>query len=374
MRIYGLGIIGLGDVTERFIDAAKKLGIRVMAAADIIDEVEAAKRMNKLGISEAKFFKVKNNELPEGFFDSGVDIVYIASPHNPIDTHPLYVQQAAKHGKFIILEKPPSAFPTGRKEIEDASKKVKILSANHHQFYPAFLYLVRLVQSGELCVLGRITNIEGDVLEIDRLTHLRNTWLFRGPGIGVDTLPHLLVKLFTLGAEEVEVNKAYWDSPFDKGTEVVIGGRRLPTNLFTTEIGSRSGKPRSSETFIEIKLTVKNGENFVPGALAHFRAGKLMPIDSRKFVVNFEHGEAIFADHNTFEVRGENSLLFEVTAKGNPYVSVLVNALRYFETGEDRFNTLVNALRSMEKIFESYEIMERVKIYNPLDWHDLIVQ
>jgi len=352
-------LIGLGDVVARFvIEAAKKLGIEIVAVADMLSKSGAERRLKELGIGGAKYFKIKEDyNLPQEFLEAG-DMVYIGSPHNPKDTHPIYAQQAAKHDKPIILEKPAHARPQGGKEIEEAFKKIKIVCANHHTFYPAFLYLIRLLRGGELRLLGRIVSVEGEVFETDRLTHPRNIWLFRGPGIGVDTLPHLLVKLFTLGAEGVEVNKVYWDSIFDKGAEVKIGGQSLPAGQFINDVSSEP-----SEVFMSIELKV-NGENFIPEASARFSAGKLMPMDSRKFIVNFERGEAVFADHHSLEIRGEGGSLTELTAKGNPYINILINALKYFETGIDHFNTLKNALQSMKVIHEAYTRMERARIYD----------
>ena len=115
LPIIRAGIIGTGRIAGRFIPEATAVsGINVQSV------------YNPHAESEKKFGSKWNLDTPDSLeaFWNGIDIVYIASPH---ETHFEYAKQALEHGKHVLCEKPLALQKAEVTELYDLAKKKNVV-------------------------------------------------------------------------------------------------------------------------------------------------------------------------------------------------------------------------------------------------------
>lgn len=148
MEQVTIGIIGTGRIAKRFISDANKYN-------DIIVKSVFSRNMQRV----TDF--VHENEVLYGFdniddfLDSGLDAVYIASPH---ETHFMYSKTCILAKKHVLCEKPATLNQEELKELILLSKKhdVVFLEAVKTAFLPAFSKVLSELESG----------IVGNILEV----------------------------------------------------------------------------------------------------------------------------------------------------------------------------------------------------------------
>ncbi len=143
-----IGVIGIGRIAKRFIssiDSHSNLVVKSVLSRNI-------QRVNN--------FIIENNIIYgfddiESFLDSGIDAVYIASPH---ETHFEYAKKSILSKKHVLCEKPATLKKEHLEELIDLAKQhnVVFLEAIKTAFLPAFSQLLSELKSG----------IIGDVLEV----------------------------------------------------------------------------------------------------------------------------------------------------------------------------------------------------------------
>lgn len=149
--IFKVGVVGSGRIASRFIPESMIVnGVQVVSVYD----------PNKnCSMSFAEKFNI------EPYFDdfkdflSGLDAVYVASPHL---THYQYTKQALEAGKHVLCEIPFSLSGKKAKELYDYAEvhNLILLEANKTAFCPAFCHITTLVKSG---VIGDVVDVHASL-------------------------------------------------------------------------------------------------------------------------------------------------------------------------------------------------------------------
>lgn len=149
--MLNVGVYGLGGWGKRLVTSVqgKSEKIRVVAcAARTRASVEQFARDNGIDIVEDYAALLK---------DSRVQGVILATPHT---LHPVHVQQAARAGKHVFVEKPLALNAAAAAEAVRVCREqgVKLGVGFNRRFRPAMQELRRLATSGSL---GRLLHLEG---------------------------------------------------------------------------------------------------------------------------------------------------------------------------------------------------------------------
>ncbi len=161
--IVKLGIIGYGNIANRFIEESKYIsGINVEGVFGL--------NLEKLSIFANKHELNFYTDSIDLFFEK-VDAVYIATPHL---SHYEYIKMALNRGKHVICEKPITLNELETKSVYQLAQKnnLVLLEAIKTAYTPAFSRLVGLAKSGRI---GKIKNIDatftklvsGNIRELD---------------------------------------------------------------------------------------------------------------------------------------------------------------------------------------------------------------
>ena len=160
--VFKVGIIGTGRIANRFVPESK-----------VVNGIEVTSVLNPAQ-ADAYEFALKHHITAYTDFDnfiSGIDVVYIASPHL---THYDYAKRAIEAGKHVLCEIPMVLESNQARELYDLSleKGIVLLEASKTAHCPGFRHLVTLVKSG---VIGDVVDVraslskmvEGDLRELD---------------------------------------------------------------------------------------------------------------------------------------------------------------------------------------------------------------
>ncbi len=152
------GVIGTGFIGPVHIEGLRRLGVQVVALADVPDRVAAASA--KLGIPQAF------GDYRELLKSADIDVVHVASPNR---FHCEMSLAALRAGKHCVCEKPLAMDTTEAAEIvKTAQSSGTVFAVNYNiRFYPAVLQLRKLVERGEL---GEIMHVNGSYFQ-DWLFH-----------------------------------------------------------------------------------------------------------------------------------------------------------------------------------------------------------
>lgn len=146
-NIQRIGIIGTGRIAERFIPEAK-----------LVSGVNTEGVYNPHAGSAERFAEKWDinayTDLEE--FYAGVDMIYIASPH---ESHYSYIKSALEHGKHVLCEKPMVLKKEQAEELFALAKEQgRILFEGVKTAYcPGFSKLLGIACSG---AIGNIRNVE----------------------------------------------------------------------------------------------------------------------------------------------------------------------------------------------------------------------
>lgn len=185
-----LGIAGLGLAGALMVRAAAlEPGVRLAAAADPREAPRAA---------FARDFGAPVYEDLEALCrDPGVEVLYIATPHQ---FHAEHAVLAARHGKHVLLEKPMALSLADCDAILDAAEAagVHLMVGHTHAYDPAIRAMRRIIASGRLGRLQLLATFNyTDFLYRPRRPEELDTG--RGGGIVFNQLPHQIDILRTLG-------------------------------------------------------------------------------------------------------------------------------------------------------------------------------
>lgn len=137
-----IGIVGTGRIAKRFAEEAH-----------FIDAANIRAAMSR-DMQKVENF-IKNRDIPfgfsdfESFLDSGIDAVYIATPH---ETHYSYAKQALLAGKHVLCEKPITLNPGELEELFALAKEKKLvlLEAIKTAFFLGFRKILSDISKGKI--------------------------------------------------------------------------------------------------------------------------------------------------------------------------------------------------------------------------------
>ncbi len=246
-KIFGIGIIGCGQIGQKRANALGKEGLLV-ACADI-----DLKRATSLArTSNAKVFEDWQDllKLPE------VEIVVVATLHDSLAEITL---AAIESGKYILVEKPAAR---NAKELEPVvvaanQKGVKVHVGFNHRYHRSLRKAKEIIDSSEL---GELMFIRGRYGHGGRLGYDKE-WRAKpelsGGGELIDQGPHLidLSRWFLGEFNDIQgfAQACYWDMPVDDNGFMMLKTVKKQTaflhvscsewkNLFSMEIYGREGK------------------------------------------------------------------------------------------------------------------------------------
>lgn len=200
-----LGMIGCGDIADKFINESKYVsGVNIEGIYGP-DEASAQKFSEKheLAFSETNY---------DAFLDK-VDAVYIASPNL---THYEYIKKALEKGKHVLCETPIVLSKGQACELYAlaADCGCVLLEAAQTAFSPGFIRLISIAKSG---LIGQIKNVDATFTRTaGGNSKVLNTSLGEGSVTSLATYP-LLVIMKLLGNDIENVD---FYSYFDEETQV----------------------------------------------------------------------------------------------------------------------------------------------------------
>lgn len=166
-RILRIGIIGTGRIANRFAAEVKNVsGVNIQAVYN--PRKESADKF-------AKTWEIDSFTNVDDFLD-GVDIVYIASPH---ETHYEYTKTALGARKHVICEKPMVFKQAQAEELYALAKEnnVKLFEGIKTAYCPGFNSLCELAFDGSI---GEIKNVEACFTKLENPAHRELTDLKYG--------------------------------------------------------------------------------------------------------------------------------------------------------------------------------------------------
>ena len=139
-HIQRIGIIGTGRIAERFVPESKLVsGINTESVYNPHEE-SATRFAQKWSINVYSDLEV---------FYAGIDMVYIASPH---ETHYEYIKSALGHGKHVLCEKLLTLHGVQAKELYQCAKdnELVLLEGIKAAYCPGFNKLLGIACSGTI--------------------------------------------------------------------------------------------------------------------------------------------------------------------------------------------------------------------------------
>jgi predicted dehydrogenase len=148
MTPYRVGVIGLGIMGQRMMDAMQQHGQFSIAATWDLDQAQTEKQSHKYADAQAM-------DSAESLINSDLDLVYIATP--PL-THLAYVRSVAEAGKAVFCEKPLAVDVEEARQVVEFVQSEKIPNAINFPFAttPAVTEIEHRIQQGEHGQTNRI--------------------------------------------------------------------------------------------------------------------------------------------------------------------------------------------------------------------------
>jgi predicted dehydrogenase len=206
------GILGSGWIAEQFVASVRAHTRQVIAAVGSRSGETAEAFARKRGIAAA------HGSYEALVEDPGVDVIYVATPHNMHHEHALLALGAGKH---VLVEKPMALNRAQAAEMVAAAraKGVFFAEALWTYFLPKFDVLQQILDAG---VLGEVRSVYTEYGEHFTRDHrIFDPALAGGPLLDLGTYPvSLLAKL--LGVPERVVGLAQADASGVHGQLAVV--------------------------------------------------------------------------------------------------------------------------------------------------------
>ncbi|MCK4626128.1 MAG: Gfo/Idh/MocA family oxidoreductase [Phycisphaerae bacterium] len=222
MKKIRVGLIGCGDVSERYAEA-----LRDMEAGELVAVMDTQKQVAE---SLGKQFNVAyTDDVKEIMSNKDIDMVIVAVPHH---LHAPIAIQAARAGKHVMCEKPlATTLDEGREIISECDKAGVKLGVNYAlRYHPAAAKARELLAKK---AIGEIFNIRMVLFGFKKetywtqgyrgrsVTHWRGSWATSGGGVLMMNFSHYidLVRYLT-GMEITRVSAEYGTYGSPAGVEV----------------------------------------------------------------------------------------------------------------------------------------------------------
>lgn len=212
----GWGIVGLGNIAQKFAD-----DLKLMAGGELIAvasrDIEKAKNFRAL--NNAKYAFGSYQEL---FNCKEVDVVYIATPHT---SHAELSIKAMKHGRNVLCEKPMGI---NRGEVEEMiavarENNVFLMEALWSRFNPSISKVKDLLDDG---IIGDIAYIHADfafyALDRDESGRLLNPALAGGSLLDIGIYPIFLAYLILGYPEKILATSKIHKTGVDIQTSMIF--------------------------------------------------------------------------------------------------------------------------------------------------------
>ena len=217
-----VGVVGLGFVANHHVNAWRKIGGRILAVADIIED-KARDFAYRYDIP--KYFR----SVEEMLDNIELDVLSICTPPQ---THKQIVLKAVEKGVNVFVEKPLVLKYSDAVEIIEKAKSrdVKIGVTTNYLFTPTMVKTRELVRKG---VIGDLKRVDVFVyVPEDVILNVDGGWLKDLPGGAFgEVLPHpiyllqsLLGKLDLVSVSSAKISKSIWQK-YDE-LHVLLKGER----------------------------------------------------------------------------------------------------------------------------------------------------
>jgi predicted dehydrogenase len=190
-KIYRWGIIGPGKIAEKFAAAIQNMPNSVLHGVASRDIERARQFAEKYKASKSY------GSYEELACDSGIDAVYIATPHTFHRDHALL---CLENKKPVLCEKPMSVSYNSTLEIVNAAKKNNtfLMEAMWTRFLPIIDKTLELIKNGEIGEIKHVRADFGFMVPFDPASRLYNIQLGGGSLLDVGVYP-LFLCLLLLG-------------------------------------------------------------------------------------------------------------------------------------------------------------------------------
>ncbi len=222
MKKIGVGLIGCGDVSERYAEA-----LRDMETGELVAVMDTQKQVAE---NLAKQFNVAyTDDVKEIMSNKDIDVVIVAVPHH---LHAPIAIQAARAGKHVMCEKPlATTLDEGAEIISECDKAGVKLGVNFAlRYHPTVAKARELLEKK---AIGEIFNIGMVFFGYKKetywtqgyrgrsVTHWRGKWATSGGGVLMMNFSHYidLVRYLT-GLEITRVSAEYDTYGSPAGVEV----------------------------------------------------------------------------------------------------------------------------------------------------------
>ncbi len=172
------GVLGTGWIADKFVTAIQKHSSQCIVAVGSRSIESATEFARRFCIEHT------HGSHEELVSDPGVDLVYIATPHNAHLPHALLALQSGKH---TVVEKPLALTAIQGQRIADeaASRGLFCMEAYWTAFLPKFDVLRQLLEAG---ALGDVTAVVADFGEWFSANHrIHRSELAGGPMLDLGT-------------------------------------------------------------------------------------------------------------------------------------------------------------------------------------------
>jgi dihydrodiol dehydrogenase / D-xylose 1-dehydrogenase (NADP) len=208
------GVMGAGNIANKFCEAAKGIGVNLYAVASRdIEKAEAFKNRNGIEKAYGSYTSMLEDPL--------VDCVYIATPHG---LHYEHMMLALEHGKHILCEK---AFTLNEKQAKVVLDKAHtkdcfVMEALWTRFLPAIRDVQALVLDG---IIGDVIKVEanfGFKASKDDDSRLFAPHLGGGALLDIGIYPLTFADLFLGTPQKIESTVVYYHTGVDLSSEITL--------------------------------------------------------------------------------------------------------------------------------------------------------
>ncbi len=192
------GILGCGHIAAALAAALKSLPEAVIAAAASRTPGRAREFADRFGIA------IRYESYEELAADTGVDIVYVATPHNFHDDN---VRLCLEHGKAVLCEKPLTVNAARAGELFALARKrgLFLMEAMWTRCLPAVLELQRRLAAGDIGDVKRVDSHFWKSMPFDAEHRFFNRSLAGGALLDIGIYPLTLADVVFRGLEPLAV-------------------------------------------------------------------------------------------------------------------------------------------------------------------------
>jgi glycerol-3-phosphate cytidylyltransferase len=213
-----LGVIGTGRISNRFATEAK-----------FVNSVEITSALGRSMHNVDKY--IKTHDIPYGFVDyemfleSGIDAVYIASPH---ETHFDFAKAALLSNKHVLCEKPATLHATQLLDLITIAKERKLvfLEAIKTAFFQGFQCMLEDCKSG---IIGEVFDVKASFTKLIPKNSAVEWRAFYGGAINELSSYPLFLAFSVLGG----FKSTHFNSQFDNSIDFF-------SNIYCSHVGNKT--------------------------------------------------------------------------------------------------------------------------------------